>query len=142
MVKKKRSATTHKKVTRHRRASRSCVRPSNKSSKRKAAPKRRSGAYKARDTFGVEYKPRPSGILLPPNIELKPVAPDKIKKGIGLAKKQIRELIVEIDDLTDGFVVHEIECALSFSVDGKFVGIGVGGAATIVLRFQPGENAS
>jgi hypothetical protein len=37
----------------------------------------------------------------------------------------------------DGFDINEIEIAISFSAEGKFLGFGVGGAASITLRIKP-----
>ena len=59
-------------------------------------------------------------------------------KGLTKAKDEIDGLIQEIiDTSTADYEIHELEFAASFSADGKFLGIGVGGAATITLRIRP-----
>ena len=66
------------------------------------------------------------------------VDPSKLRKGLTKAKDEINDLIQEvIDTATTDYSIHEIEFAASFSADGKFMGIGVGGAATITFRIRP-----
>src|SRR5690606_3855127 len=66
------------------------------------------------------------------------VEPSQLRKGITKAKDEINDLIQEvIDTSTADYDIHEIEFAASFSADGKFMGIGVGGAATITFRIRP-----
>lgn len=66
------------------------------------------------------------------------VEPSQLRKGITKAKDEINDLIQEvIDTSTADYNIHEIEFAASFSADGKFMGIGVGGAATITFRIRP-----
>lgn len=82
-----------------------------------------------------------TGIYLPTDTSSqKPIAPTKMKKGITAAKKQISVLLDQFQGMTDGYSLDEIELQASFSADGKFMGIGVGGATTITLRFKLNED--
>ena len=75
--------------------------------------------------------------ILVPTKTTEPVSPGKISSGIAKSKEEISKLMKELGDLTDGYEIKEIELAVSFSADGKFLGIGVGGATTIKIRFIP-----
>ena len=114
-------------------------------SKKKAAPKRKVAAKKR-----VSHKkasPIPSGYTIPIGAQIirpsprrlsgegEPVAPNKIRSGIEKAKIELTNLLQELSDITAGFNISEIELEVSFSADGKFLGIGVGGATTISMRF-------
>lgn len=82
------------------------------------------------------YKVTPGGKVLVPGGSV--VEPSQLRKGITKAKDEINDLIQEvIDTSTAEYDIHEIEFAASFSADGKFMGIGVGGAATITFRIRP-----
>lgn len=82
------------------------------------------------------YRVAPSGRILVPGGTV--VEPSQLRKGITKAKDEINDLIQEvIDTSTTDYDIHEIEFAASFSADGKFMGIGVGGAATIKFRIRP-----
>lgn len=109
---------------------------------RKKAARRTGGAGPTRKRKTAKkkavppgYAKRSSGLLVPGNQV--PVAPAKIKSGLSRARKEIDGLIKALSDMTDGYSVSEIELAASFSADGKFLGIGVGGATTITIRFTP-----
>ena len=66
------------------------------------------------------------------------VSASKLQKGFAAAKNQIANLIQEIvDTATEDYEITEIEFKASFSADGKFLGFGVGGEATIVIRIRP-----
>ena len=83
------------------------------------------------------YNARPSGVLVPDE-NIAPVSPSKLRSGFAKAKTEIDGLIEEIiSTMTDDYVISEIELAASFSADGKFMGFGVGGAATIIIRIAP-----
>jgi len=82
------------------------------------------------------YSVSPGGKLLVPGGAV--VEPGQLRKGITRAKDEINDLIQEvIDTSASDYDIHEIEFAASFSADGKFMGIGVGGAATITFRIRP-----
>ena len=109
-----------------------------KASKKKVSKKKasRKKASRARSTG---YARTPGGILAPTSLS-EPVPPAKIRSGISKAKEEIRRLIDDLEELTDGFEVSGIELAASFSAEGKFLGIGVGGATTITIRFKPSRD--
>jgi len=93
--------------------------------KRRAIPRKPAG-----------YSAAPGSKILVPTASV--VEPSKLYKGITKAKDEINDLIQEIiDTSTADYEIHEIEFAASFSADGKFMGIGVGGAATITFRIKP-----
>jgi len=85
----------------------------------------------------------PSGYVLKPGTKLiipasSVVAPSKMKAGLMKAKDEIDGLIQEIVDIaTTDYEISEIEFATSFSADGKFLGVGVGGSATVTFRIRP-----
>ncbi len=83
------------------------------------------------------YAPRASGVLVP-NTSDTVVPASKLRTGFTKARKEIDKLVQDIvDAMTEEYVIQEIELAASFSADGKFLGIGVGGAATITIRIAP-----
>lgn len=82
------------------------------------------------------------GIYVPMSLADLPVdgvvPANKLKKGLESAQKQITSLIQEIvDAATEDYRISEIELAASFNAEGKFLGFGVGGEATIVIRIRP-----
>ena len=85
----------------------------------------------------------PSGYILKPGTKLvipssSVVAPSKMRAGLAKAKDEIDSLIQEIVDIsTSDYEISEIEFAASFSADGKFLGVGVGGSATVTFRIRP-----
>ncbi len=85
----------------------------------------------------------PSGYVLNPGTKLlvpssTAVKPSKMKAGLAKAKDDINELIQEIVDIgTTDYEISEIEFAASFNAEGKFLGIGVGGSATVTFRIRP-----
>lgn len=119
---------------------------------RKKAPKRGrrkkpvSGKRKAPARKGKQvplgYLQSSGGLLIPAEMseEVTPVPPAKIRSGLSKARTEIKKLMEALSELTEGYTVSEIELAASFNADGKFLGIGVGGATTIKVRFRPEEN--
>jgi hypothetical protein len=68
------------------------------------------------------------------------VSPYKLRKGIEAAKKDINDMIETISlALTDSPHVEDVELTVSFGPDGRLVGFGAGGAATIKIRFSPAK---
>ncbi|MDD5170704.1 MAG: hypothetical protein PHN75_17950 [Syntrophales bacterium] len=64
----------------------------------------------------------------------------KLKKGFEAAKAEIYEMIDTISGtMAESFNVSEVEIAVSFNSDGKFIGFGDGGAATIKIRIAPAD---
>jgi len=83
------------------------------------------------------YTKTMTGLVVPTNVA-KVVDPSKLRKGLRDAHRAIADLLEELaGSLGDGFAVREIELTASFSADGKFLGFGVGGAATVTVRMGP-----
>ncbi|MGB3270281.1 MAG: hypothetical protein WBA65_10070 [Rhodanobacter sp.] len=106
----------------------------------KKAAAKRAVVKKAAAT---RLKPIPAGYVLKAGTKLmvpstSVVEPSKIRKGLAKAKDEIDGLIQEIVDIsTTEYEIAEIEFAASFSADGKFMGVGVGGSATVTFRIRP-----
>ena len=61
-----------------------------------------------------------------------------MKKGIGKAKEKITKMMQEFTDLmSEGYSIAEMEFTASFDAKGNFLGIGVGGAASIKIKVVP-----
>jgi hypothetical protein len=83
------------------------------------------------------YVKSDAGIYVPEKIA-SIVPPSRLRKGFAKAKEEINGIIEEIiDTMTEDYVISEIEFNASFSADGKFMGIGVGGAASIKIKVTP-----
>ena len=108
--------------------------PTKKPVSRKKKVKRPKGE---RLPFG--YLESAGGLLIPARIgeEVMPVPPAKIRSGLAKAQDEIKKLMEALSELTEGYTVSEIELAASFNADGKFLGIGVGGATTIKVPSRP-----
>jgi hypothetical protein len=54
------------------------------------------------------------------------------------AKREINNMLNDFADLMKGdYIISEIGLTASFSADGKFLGIGVGGAVSIAIKIVP-----
>ena len=84
------------------------------------------------------YSRQSSGLIVP----TKGVVPaGKMAEGFTRARNEIQSFLQEvIDTATQDFEISEIEVAASFSADGKFLGFGVGGEASITIRIRPSES--
>lgn len=113
--------------------------PKKKPVSRKKRVKRRKG-----ERMPLGYLESAGGLLIPAKIgeEVTPVPPAKIRSGLSKASVEIKKLMEALSELTEGYTVSEIELAASFNADGKFLGIGVGGATTIKVRFRPEEDGA
>jgi hypothetical protein len=80
---------------------------------------------------------RHRGGLLVPSESAAVVPPSKITAGLIAAKEQLSEMLEELTNFAGGFHLSEVELQVSFSADGKFLGVGVGGATSITLRVEP-----
>ncbi|HSS66276.1 MAG TPA: hypothetical protein VLS27_17740 [Gammaproteobacteria bacterium] len=109
--------------------------------KKPARPKKRPTVRKGKEV-PLGYLHSAGGLLIPAKMseEVTPVPPAKIRSGLTKARDEIKKLMEALSELTEGYTVSEIELAASFNADGKFLGIGVGGATTIRVRFRPEEN--
>jgi hypothetical protein len=113
----------------------------------KSSTKKAFGAkIAAKKMVGVPppgYSISSDGLLFVPSSSNKrSITPaSKLRDGITKAKNEIRQSLQEIATLmTMDFEVSEIEFSVSFSADGKFLGFGVGGAASIKVKIKPVEN--
>lgn len=78
------------------------------------------------------------GVILPVDIKPELVSTSKIKVGLKKAQDEIKGMIQNIVDTMIGdYSIKEIELMASFSADGKFLGIGVGGATSIKITIAP-----
>ena len=67
-----------------------------------------------------------------------PVPANRIRTGFEQAHKEINKILQQFaNSLADGFTIKEIELSASFNAEGKFLGFGVGGAATVTVRIGP-----
>jgi len=108
-----------------------------KSTRAPARASRRSATRRATD-FSVPqgYVRTNSGVLVP--IPANVIPAEKLRRGLPEARRQLEETIGHfLDALGDGYDIAEIELSASFSADGKFLGFGVGGAASMTLRIRP-----
>ncbi|MHB0925926.1 MAG: hypothetical protein ACYC1F_05425 [Gallionellaceae bacterium] len=87
------------------------------------------------------YGKSDGGILIRSDANNKDVVPpSKLRAGIIAAQAEIRKSLDDIVSvMAQDFEIYEIELTASFSADGKFLGFGVGGAATITIRIRPNE---
>ena len=77
------------------------------------------------------------GIFVPSKM-VKPIPASKLRKGFETAKAEIKGMIDEVASiLTSEYNIKEIELEVSFNADGKFMGFGVGGAASIKIKIAP-----
>jgi hypothetical protein len=62
----------------------------------------------------------------------------KLKKGLEAAKAEIDEMVDAIaGSLAGRGQISEVELVVSFNADGKFMGFGAAGAATLKIRIVP-----
>lgn len=115
-----------------------------KKSAKKAARKSsaKKAAKRAIPRSSPTHKLSPGGVLVPESTVTGSseslVSASKLQRGLASAKTQITNLIQEIvDTATEDYEISELEFAASFNADGKFLGFGVGGEATIVIRIRP-----
>lgn len=98
-------------------------------------PQPRKGASVPKAERGFE---RTSSGLFVPEKTKTPVPASKLRTGFKNAKNEINSVIEEfVSAMTQNYVISEIEFSASFSADGKFMGFGIGGAATIKIKIKP-----
>lgn len=70
----------------------------------------------------------------------KPIPTIKIIEGLGSAQEEISKLVEQIVETFDGNAnVSEISLTLGFNAKGAFLGIGVGGAASVSVKIRVNE---
>ena len=78
--------------------------------------------------------------LLVPVQRNAPVPAGKLRQGMRDVKRQIDETLNDlIESLAGNYEIKEIKLVASFNADGKFLGFGVGGAASIEITICPCE---
>ena len=117
---------------------------SKKRTVRRSVAKKKASKVAAKKKVGRKKTPQgysksSGGVLVPEkgNTVETPVPPSKIRAGLANSKNELEKLMEDLSDMTDNYTVSEIELAVSFSADGKFLGVGIGGASTIKIRFRP-----
>lgn len=86
------------------------------------------------------FKKLPSGeLLVPDSFETaNVVSSNKLVAGIEASHDQIKKTLRNLTSVfVEDFEVAEIELAVSFSADGKFLGFGVGGAMSVKVKIRP-----
>jgi hypothetical protein len=74
-------------------------------------------------------------------LSLAPVEPNKLRRGLHEARRQLDDTLDELlRTLTGEYEISEIKLIASFSADGKFLGFGVGGAASMEITIRPCED--
>lgn len=70
----------------------------------------------------------------------KPIPTSKVIEGLGSAQEEISRLVEQIVETFGGNAnVSEISLTLGFNAKGAFLGIGVGGAASISVKIRVNE---
>jgi hypothetical protein len=70
-----------------------------------------------------------------------PVPPSALKKGLEKARADIENILNEVSSMvTANGSVSELEVSISFNAEGKFMGFGVGGAASIKIKMVPSQS--
>ncbi len=79
-----------------------------------------------------------NGTLAVPNGAGHVVPPGKLQRGLSEANRKLKAAIDElVQGLGGPYQIREIKFVASFNADGKFMGFGVGGAASIELTVCP-----
>jgi hypothetical protein len=77
-----------------------------------------------------------NGIYCPETFNT-PIPAGKFQAGFEKAIKEIGHLIASIAPLKHYASIKELELTVSFRADGKFIGFGIGGAASLLIRIDP-----
>lgn len=108
----------------------------------RGAPRKKAVAKKKAAKKASGYRANPGGkVLVRTTSEPQTVvAPSKIQAGLAKARGEIQGIAESLESFSDGLQLSEIELQVSFSADGKFLGVGVGGATTITIKLKPTES--
>ena len=72
----------------------------------------------------------------------RPVPASKVHAGLQKASEQIRAMVADLASLlTEQYRITQIVLTLSFSAEGKFLGFGAGGAASVTVTIAPADLA-
>jgi hypothetical protein len=78
------------------------------------------------------------GVILPASADDSLVPASKLRQGLKHAKLEIQNVLGDLASmLTEEYRIAEIELSASFSADGKFLGFGIGGDASIKVKIRP-----
>jgi hypothetical protein len=89
------------------------------------------------------YGRHASGLVIPSSVITRAtggadvVSASKLRNGLQAARNEIQSIVDELVTSMDGFAVREIKITMSFNADGKFMGFGVGGAASFEVTIAP-----
>ena len=109
-----------------------------KAPRRPAEPKAGSKGGRTAPAPRGGYVPTSAGVLVPARYAEKPVPSNKLVRGLTAARSQIERAIGELASImTEDYRIAEIEFSVSFDADGRFLGFGVGGAASITVKIKP-----
>ena len=101
-------------------------------------PKETQLKRKVEQKIPPDHSMTEGGIIVPNSALLKPVPASKLSEGLTKAKGEIQRIISEFASiLTDEYAITEIEMQISFNADGKFLGFGIGGAASVTVKISP-----
>jgi len=88
----------------------------------------------------IGFSSTPAGLLVPDATLSKPIPASKIRAGLKAARRQIDDSLDELSQVVAGpYRISSIELVVSFDVEGKFMGFGVGGATSMKLVIEPDE---
>ena len=105
--------------------------------KKKATGARRVAKKEPRAYKIQTFAENEDGLLVPYHLH-RPVPAGKLMEGFEKAKSHIKRMTKEIvSTMNQDYIISEIELSASFNADGKFMGFGVGGAATIKIKISP-----
>lgn len=133
---------TAKKVAKKKVAKKTAKKIPHKKVAKKKAKKKVAKKKPKKKPLPPGYRKRTSGLVVPSDVESidTVVEPSRIVSGLRSAKSEVANLIDELDDFAEGYDVSEVSLEVSFSADGKFLGVGVGGATSIGLKLIPNES--
>jgi hypothetical protein len=78
------------------------------------------------------------GLIVPLQAMSEPVPANKLYAGLAGARDEIKRVVAEFATaMTEEYNIKEIAMQISYSADGKFLGFGVGGAASITVKIGP-----
>ena len=89
------------------------------------------------DRDAALFKLNENGIAVP-TFAAHPVPVSKLEVSLDKAQQEVLKLVGRFSKVaTAEYEVKEIEVSLGFDVDGKFLGVGFGSAASIKLKIVP-----
>lgn len=113
-----------------------------KTSSKRVAKKKGAKKKAGRGRPPAGFKRRSSSNLFVPTTHEESVVVNttKIEQGITEAQFHIRRAVHSMQEtLGDDIELTEVQLELSFSADGKFLGIGIGGATSIRITVKPSD---